>query len=83
MTTFQTSYKGHQVRVENGWLSGERLIVDGETQDEQLGYAVRSRLWGRIRNADGTAEVVKVSLGGWCGVSCRIFIDDRLVYSGT
>ena len=82
MKTFQTSYKDHQVRVENGWLSGERLIVDGETQDEQIGFAMRSRLWGKIRNADGTAECIKVSLGGWFGISCRIFIEDKLVYPG-
>ena len=59
------------------------MIVDGETQDEQIGFAMRSRLWGKIRNADGTAECIKVSLGGWFGVRCRIFIDDKLVYSGT
>jgi hypothetical protein len=83
MKTWQTNYKGHQVRVENRWFSGEKLIVDGETQDEQNGFAMRSRLSGKIGNADGTAESIKVSLGGWFGISCRIFIDNKLVYSGT
>ena len=58
------------------------MIVDGETQDEQIGFAMRSRLWGRIRSADGTVESIKVSLGGWFGISCRIFIEDKLVYPG-
>jgi hypothetical protein len=79
MKTFQINYKGHQVRVENSLL-GERLVVDSETQDEQRGCALRSRLWGRIRNGDGTTETIKVSLGGWLGTHCCIFIDDKLVH---
>ncbi len=82
MKTFLTNYKGHQVRVENSF-GVERLIVDGEIQDEQIGFAMRSRLWGKLRNADGTAESIKVSLCGWLGITCRIFIDDKLVYPGT
>ena len=69
MTTWNIKYKGHEIRVENGWFSGERLIVDGETQDEQKGFAIRSRLWGKIRSGDGVGEIVKVTLGG-C-VSCE------------
>ncbi len=79
MKTFQTSYKGHQVRVENGWF-GERLLVDNEVQDERRGLAFRSRLWGSIRNGNGAAEWIKVELGGWCTTHCRIFIGDKLVY---
>jgi hypothetical protein len=44
---------------------------------------MRSRLSVKIGNADGTAESIKVLLGGWFGISCRIFIDHKLVYSGT
>jgi hypothetical protein len=80
MKTWNIKYKGHAIRVENG-VSGERLIVDGELQDEQTGFAVRSRLWGRIRSGDGGGEVVKVSLGGWFGTDCRIFVDDKLIQS--
>ena len=79
MKNWNLNYKGHQIRVENGWFSGERLIVDGELQDEQKGFAARSRLWGKIRNGDGAGETIKVTLGGWLSISGRVFIDDKLV----
>ncbi len=79
MKTFQTSYKGHQIRVENGWF-GERLLVDNEVQDEQRGLAFRSRLWGWIRNGNEAAESIKVELYGWITTNCRISIHDKLVY---
>ncbi len=82
MKTWNIKHKGHEIRVENGWFSGERLIVDGETQDEHKGFGVRSRLWGKIKSGDGTGQTVKVSLGGWFVIGCRIFIDDTLIHSG-
>ncbi len=82
MKTFQTSCKGHQIRVENTW-SGERLLVDNEVQDEQRGLAFRSRLWGSIRNGNGAAEPIKAELWGWITTTCRIFIGDKLVYPGS
>ena len=82
MKSWSVKHKGHDIRVENGWFSGERLIVDGEVQDEHTGYAVRSRLWGKIQSGDGVGEAIKVSLGGWFVTGCRIFVDDRLVHSG-
>lgn len=81
MKVWNTTYKGHPIRIENGWFSGERLIVDGETQDEQRGFAFRSQLTGRIRSGDGEGEPIRVSLGGWLAISCHIFIDDRLIHS--
>jgi hypothetical protein len=82
MKSWNIKHKGHEICVENGWFSGERLIVDGEIQDEHTGFAFRSRLWGKVRNGDGAGEAIKVSLGGWFGISCRIFVDDRLIPSG-
>ena len=82
MKIWNIKHKGHEIRVENGWFSGERLIVDGETQDEHKGFAFRSRLWGKIRSGDGAGEIIKVSLGGWFGVACRVFVDDKLIESG-
>lgn len=79
MKTWNIQYKGHEVRVENGWFTGERLIVDGEMQDEHKGFAFRSRLWGKIRVGDGAGEIIKVTLCGWFGIACRVFIDDRFV----
>jgi hypothetical protein len=81
MRTWNIKHKGHEIRVQNGWLSGERLIVDGEMQDEQKGFAFRSRLWGKIRSGDGAGEIIKVTLGGWCCAACRVFVDDKLIQS--
>jgi hypothetical protein len=76
---WEIEYKGHKVKVENTWFSGERLYVDDELQDEEVGFGIRSRLFGKIKSGDGEGEIIKVSLGAWFSVSCRIFIDDRLV----
>ena len=83
MTTRIANYKGHEIRVENGWTSGERLFVDGVMQDEQLGFGFRSRLWGKIGDGDGLGETIKVSLGGWTSIDCRIFVDDKLLQTAT
>lgn len=83
MKIWNTQYKGHQITVQNGWLSGERLIVDGKLQDEQKGFGIRSRLFGKITDGDGAGEIIKVSLGGWFGINCSIFIDDKLIQSGS
>ena len=81
MKSWNVKYKGHDILVENR-IVGERLIVDGELQDEQRGFALRGRLWGKIKNGDSAGEIIKVSLGGWWTVGCRIFVDDGLVCSG-
>ena len=83
MKAWQTTHKGHSIRVENGWFSGERLIVDGELQDEHKGFAFRSHLSGRIKSGDGAGESIRVSLGGWFLINCQIFVDDRLIQSGS
>lgn len=76
---WEVEYKGHKIKVENSWFSGERLYVDEELQDEQVGLGFRSRLYGRIKYGECQDEIIKVSLGGWFTVNCRIFIDDKLV----
>lgn len=75
MKAWETSYNGHKIRVENR-VSGERLYVNGELQDEQLGWAYRERLWGRLP----TGEEVKASIGGMWTAQCRIFVDNRLAF---
>lgn len=50
-------------------------------QDEHRGVAMRSRLWDKIQSVDG-GELIKVSLGGWWTIGCRIFVDDALVCLG-
>jgi hypothetical protein len=78
---WEVSYEGHSIRVENCWLSGERLLVDGELQDERKGLAYRSTLWGRLLNEAGQDKTIKLTLGGWFVINCRIFVDDTLVHS--
>ena len=82
MKVWNTTHKGHHIRVENGWFSGERLFVDGEMQDERKGFAFRSQLSGRIRSGEGEGAMIKVSLGGWFVIDCQIFVDDRLIPVG-
>ena len=83
MKVWQITHKGHSIRVENGWFSGERLIVDGEVQDEHKGFAERSQLSGRIKNGEGAGEGIRVSLGGWFVINCQIFVDDQLIQAGS
>ncbi len=79
MKVWQAQYKGHDVRVENSYIKGEKLIVDGKIQDMGMGMALRCRLWGTIKGGNGDGETIKVSLGGWVSIDCRIFIDDELI----
>lgn len=72
--TWRVNYGGNSIVVENK-ISGECLYVNNELQDEQLGLAIRSRLWGQLQ----TGEEIKISLGGFWTVNCRIFIDNKLV----
>lgn len=82
MKVWYTAHHHHQIRVEASWFTGERLYVDGELQDEQIGYLTRSRLYGVTRK-DGVAdERIKVSIGGWFTLGCRIFVSDRMIFSG-
>ncbi|WP_257985161.1 hypothetical protein [Bacillus sp. T33-2] len=81
MTVWETKYKMHTIRVENTWKT-EKLYVDGELQDERIGYKSESRLYGRIRTGENETEYIKVSIGAyWFTVQCRIFVSDRLVFS--
>jgi hypothetical protein len=77
--TWEIDYKGHKIVVENTWFNGERLYVDGELQDEEVGFGVRARLFGRIKSGDGAGEIIKVSIGAWFNVDCRIFVNEKLL----
>lgn len=44
--TFETTYEGRSIVVENRWLDGEKLFIDGELQDENLGLSFRGNLTG-------------------------------------
>ena len=76
MKKWELNHAGNVIVVENR-AGGERLYVNGELQDELLGLAFRSRLWGQLN----TGEAIKVSIGGDFASHCRIFIDNKLVLS--
>ena len=74
MKRWEVNHGENVVVVENR-VSGERLFVNNELQDELMGLSTRARLYGKLP----TGEKVKVSLGGWFVMNCRIFIDNKLV----
>ena len=59
--TFEVRHKDHHIRVENGWFSGEKLYIDDELQDQNIGLGFRARLTGELKGGKG---MVKVSIGG-------------------
>lgn len=74
MKIWEVKYGENTIRVENGW-DGEKLLVNGDLQDKQVGITTRSRLWGELP----TGEKIKVSLGGFFGVHCLIFVNNKLI----
>jgi len=77
MKKWETSYCGNTIVVENR-AYGEKLYVNGELQDEQIGFvAGRARLWGKLQ----TGEMIKVSIGSTFKMHCRIFVNNKLALS--
>jgi len=74
MKKWEIKHGENSIVVENR-VSGEKLYVNGELQDERNGFSVSSRLYGKLP----TGENIKVSLGGWFIMQCRIFVDHKLV----
>ncbi|MFB4211532.1 hypothetical protein ACE1TH_06380 [Shouchella sp. JSM 1781072] len=48
--TFEINYEDHHILVINTWVSGEKLFIDGELQDENVGLALRGTLNGSLVN---------------------------------
>ncbi|MCZ8541862.1 hypothetical protein [Psychrobacillus psychrodurans] len=44
-------YDGHHIQVVN-WFTGEKLCVNRQLQDENLGLAVRAKLNGEQKSSD-------------------------------
>lgn len=78
---FEAIYNGHQIRVENRWFAGEKLYVDGELQDENIGLAFRATLTGKLRIDSNESKNIKVAIGGNFKIQCKIFVDNVLVPS--
>ena len=74
---WRIAYKGHTIEVINT-VFREKLIVDGELQEEQTGLAFSRNLHGQIKSGDGAGESVKVSItAGFWYPHCAILINDK------
>jgi hypothetical protein len=72
------NFENSEIRIVNTWLNGEKLFVNNEIQDERFGV-FGSDLTGHLINEKGERKNIKVNLGGLLAVSCRIFIDDKMM----
>lgn len=78
---FEANYEGHIIQVENRWFTGEKLYVDGELQDENIGLALRGTLNGNLTTNQNESKDIKVSIGGFFSIHCKIFIGHAVVPS--
>ena len=72
------NYDGNEIRIENSWFKGECLFVNGKLQDERISF-LTSDLIGHVITKDGVKKTVKVNLGGFLKIDCRLFIDDEKI----
>lgn len=80
MKTWKFEYEGAVIEIINA-ATGEKLIVNGQLQDEQIGYAVRSRLYGHLLSPGGERRLLKVSIGTeFLSVRCIVFLDDKEIF---
>ena len=79
MNTWKFEHKGHSIEVTNSMFRAQ-LMVDGELQDEQTGFATHGLLHGKIKSGDGLGEIIKVSLRGFWSVGCVVFVNDTEVF---
>lgn len=76
---FEVMHNDHHIQVENSWFTGEKLYVDGQLQDENLGLGLRAVLNGELKSDEGRKRI-KVALGGFFKLNCRIFVENNLIY---
>ena len=79
MSTWKFEHEGSEIAVVNSW-NGEKLFVNQVLQDEQVGMASRSRLYGSVQSNESQNKQIKVSIGGWFNIGCTIFIDSKEVF---
>ena len=77
--TFEVMYNDHHIQVVNSWFTGEKLYVDGQLQDENLGLGLRSILSGELKSSEDRKSI-KVALGGFFKINCRVFVENNLIY---
>lgn len=77
---FETTYNGRHILVENRWFEGEKLFVDGQLQDENIGLGFKGILNGKLKGMEDVKQI-KVAVGGFFTIECKIFVDNELIYS--
>lgn len=71
-------YEENEIKITNSWISGEKLYVNNELQDEQLSF-LSSRMTGNLINKNGEKVDIKTNISGFFTVGCRLFIDNKKV----
>lgn len=71
-------YDQNKIRITNSWITGEKLFVNEELQDERLSFLV-SNLTGNARNLTGEKVLIKANISGFFTSNCRLFIDDKKI----
>lgn len=77
---FEFTYEGRHILIENRWFEGEKLFVDGQLQDENLGISFSGELNGKLKTAQGEKDL-KATVGGFFTIQCKAFVENELVYS--
>jgi len=78
MGSWTANYDGNVIRIENLGFSGEKLFVNNKLQDEKVSI-FGADLTGHVVSNDGERKPIKVNLGGWFTISCRLFVDDEKI----
>ena len=73
------NYEGNEIKITNSWITGEKLFVNNELQDETVNYYTPARLTGHIIE-NGNKLPIKANLySSGIGVKCSLFIDDKKI----
>ena len=78
MSIWIANYEENEIRIENSWFRGEKLLVNNKLQDKRLNFFV-SDLTGHIISKEGKKLPIKVNMSGYFRIGCRLFIDDENV----
>ncbi|ANU21501.1 hypothetical protein BBI15_15595 [Planococcus plakortidis] len=78
--SFEFTHEGRHIVIENRWFEGEKLFVDGQLQDENLGLSFGRELNGKLKTSEGIKDL-KATVGGFFTIECKVFVDHQLAYS--
>jgi hypothetical protein len=76
---WMATYEGSEIKVTNGWFTGEKLFVNNQLQDEQLNFITPSQMTGKLTATNGAELNIKTNLSGFFSVNCRLFVDNKKV----